>query len=300
MKNRMNARRLMSQRMYESMRDECYSRFHNRHVVKMDRDFDPIFEAEDDKKPSCKCKFNGKPVNKMNKSEKRDAKDTLRSQISDLKKQIKEAKKAGRATKAMEAKLEKLQKTLDCLMGRCDNVNESVSSRFKRHSFLFESEESEENDDKENDDDNEDPNNSDDLDNDSFDSDSEETSDDKVDYEDVEMKAIVLTVAGKNVEAVKQGLVDAGVAEDDIKFDEPEDEDANVDIRVDVKSIDSLKDYLNGVGINLEDELDGEIISDDEANKSDDASDDANDDNSGAEGEDGDDVNFDDLFADEN
>ena len=164
MKNRMNARRLMSQRMYESMRDECYSRFHNRHVVKMDRDFDPIFEAEDDKKPSCKCKFDGKLVDKMNKSEKRAAKDTLRSQISDLKKQIKEAKKAGRATKAMETKLEKLQKTLDCLMGRCDNVNESVSSRFKRHSFLFESEESEENDDKENDDENdEDPNNSDDL-----------------------------------------------------------------------------------------------------------------------------------------
>lgn len=297
MKSRNNMRRLMSQRMYESMRNECYSRFHNRRVVKMDRDFDPIFEAEDDKKPACKCKFNGKLVNKMNKVEKRDAKESLRSQISDLKKQIKEAKKNGRATKAMETKLEKFQYTLDCLMGRCGDVNESVTSRFKRHSFLFESEDNENSDEESDETEDEESDKATDDTDGEFDSDSEETADDKVEYEDVEMKAIVLTVAGKNVETVKQGLIDAGVAEDDIKFDEPEDEESNVDIRVDVKSIDSLKEYLNGVGINLEDELDGEIVSDGDA-KTDDSSEEepSND----AEDNTEDDVNFDDLFADEN
>lgn len=294
MKRGNDMRRMMSHRMYESMRDECYSRFHNRHAVKMDRDFDPIFEAEDEKKSACKCKFNGKLINKMNKVEKRDAKESLRSQISDIKKQIKEAKKNGRATKAMEAKLEKLQYTLDCLMGRCADVNESVSSRFKRHSFLFEAEDSaEESDDAA---DGESGEESDET-SDELGTDSEESADDKVEYEDVEMKAIVLTVAGKNVETVKQGLIDAGVSEDDIKFDGPEDEEANVDIRVDVKSIDSLKEYLNSVGINLEDELDGEIVSDGDA-KNDDSSDEepSSDEDGNAE----DDVNFDDLFADEN
>jgi hypothetical protein len=61
-------------------------------------------------------------------------------------------------------------------------------------------------------------------------------------------------------------MVKAGVAEDDITLPDTEDCEADdkVDVKVDVNSIDALKEYLTGVGIDIEEELGGEIVSDTE------------------------------------
>lgn len=296
MKHGFNERRLMNRRLNESFRGVRRPSYE----INMFGDFDPIFEAAEpakDKK-ECNCRYKGKMISKMDKTAKRQAKDDIRAEISELKKTIKDAKKAGKSTKAMEAKLEKLQYTLDCLMGKCEKVNESVISSFRSRRRLFESDDENENDD--NDDLlNSDDENSDNLDDEAIDN----SADDKDEYEDVEMKAVVLTVLKKNVDTVKNAMTEAGVNEDDINIDEMDDDasdDDKVDIRVEVNSIDALTKYLESVGINLEDELGGEVVSsgdeDDSDNSDEDNSDDSNANDSDDEFSDAD---FDDLFAED-
>lgn len=296
MKHGFNERRLMNRRLNESFRGVRRPSYE----INMFGDFDPIFEAAESAKDKkeCNCRYKGKMISKMDKTAKRQAKDDIRAEISELKKTIKDAKKAGKSTKAMEAKLEKLQYTLDCLMGKCEKVNESVISSFRSRRRLFESDDENENDD--NDDLlNSDDENSDNLDDEAIDN----SADDKDEYEDVEMKAVVLTVLKKNVDTVKNAMTEAGVNEDDINIDEMDDDasdDDKVDIRVEVNSIDALTKYLESVGINLEDELGGEVVSsgdeDDSDNSDEDNSDDSNANDSDDEFSDAD---FDDLFAED-
>ena len=291
--DRLMRRRLNESRDLRNRRSFKADRILETYKVNMFGDFDPIFEAEDDKK--CTCRYKGKLISKMDKAAKRAAKEEVRVEISDLKKQIKDVKKAGKSTKALEAKLERLQHVLDCLMGKCENVNESstVQSTFSRRRRLFEAEEDA--------DDVEDDVPADDEGEQDVEDQTDDSADDKDEYEDVEMKAVVLTVLKKNVDTVKDAMVNAGVSEDDINVDEMDDDasdDDQVDIRVDVNSIDALTKYLESVGINLEDELGGEVVANDDASD-DDASDDVDSDTEGEGDDDFDPAEFDDLFKDE-
>ena len=234
-------RRVMLKAIYDVIRDnsavsESYKSGGCNCGINMFGDFDPIFEAED-KKATCKCRYNGKLISKMNKADNMAARKEVRKEISELKQQIKAAQKDGKSVKALEKKLEKLNSVLDCLMGRCgaEDVHESVTTRFNKNKFLFESEDDDNAEDKV--DDTPDEN----LDDNSDDTTADETPDDE--YEDVDMKALVLTVKKKDVETVKNAMVEAGVSEDDVNFDldDDADDDSEVEIRVDVNSIDALK-----------------------------------------------------------
>lgn len=257
MKHSLNESVLMKRRMLESLdRQPRNYRTLDESLdfeVDMNGHFDPIFEADD-----CNCKYKNRLISKMDKGEKRDAKNELRAEIKDLKNELKARAKSGKSVKALEVRLEKLEKTLDCLMGRCEKedkpVKESVTSAFAKYRKMFEAEESE--DETKNTEDepaNEEPENE----------PVDDTNTDDNEYEDIDMKAVVLTVLCKNVEEVKNAMVEAGVAEDDITLPETDDceDDDKVEIKVDVKSIDALKSYLEGVGIDIEKELDGEIVS---------------------------------------
>ena len=216
-----------------------------------------LFESEEN--AACKCRYKGKLISKMDKNAKRDAKVEVREEIKNLKKQIKEAAKAGKSTKAMDAKLEKLEHVLDCLMGKCeaDKVNESISDRFASRRRLFESEEDETEDEKHVDDepaDDEKP---------VEDEPADDTKNDNEDeYEDVEMKAVVLTVLKKDLDKVKEELVDAGISEDNIDMPDCEDakDDDECEIRIDAEAVAELAEYLKGKGIDLEEEIGGEIV----------------------------------------
>lgn len=296
-----NRSMIRSNRANESVRRlNRMSRFttiNESYKINMFGDFDPIFETKDESKSdSCNCKFNGKLISKMSKVEKSDVKKQIREDIKDLKADIRMAKKNGKPTKMLENKLKKLEYTLECLMGKCEKMNESVSTTFMRRGRLFESDDQDSDDDNFNDDSQSDDQTADTSDT----SDTSDTADDKDEYENVEMKAVVLTVLKKNVETVKSAMIDAGVAEDDVNVDEMDDDaadDDKVDIRVDVNSIDALKTYLESVGINLEDELDGEIVNSDDTDDNSDTDDSS--DNSDSGNDDFNDEDFDSLFAEE-
>lgn len=220
-----------------------------------------LFESEE--KAACKCRYKGKLISKMDKNAKRDAKVEVREEIKNLKKQIKEAVKAGKSTKAMDAKLEKLEHVLDCLMGKCeaDKVNESISDRFASRRRLFESEEDETEDEKPIEDepaDDEKPVEDEPAD----DAKADDNADNEEEYEDVEMKAVVLTVLKKDLDKVKEELVDAGISEDNIDMPDCEDakDDDECEIRIDAEAVAELAEYLKGKGIDLEEEIGGEIV----------------------------------------
>ena len=257
-----------------------------------------LFESEEN--AACKCRYKGKLISKMDKNAKRDAKVEVREEIKNLKKQIKEAAKAGKSTKAMDAKLEKLEHVLDCLMGKCeaDKVNESISDRFASRRRLFESEEDETEDDK--------PADEEPVDDEKAveDEPADDTkNDNEEEYEDVEMKAVVLTVLKKDLDKVKEELVDAGISEDNIDMPDCEDakDDDECEIRIDAEAVAELAEYLKGKGIDLEEEIGGEIVDtaeedavEDEVEKEEGSDEEPADDT--AEEPEFDESNFDDIF----
>ena len=171
-----------------------------------------------------------------------------------------------------------------------DEKNESVSMRFARLCKMFESEGVDENEDEneEASDDKEDASN-DGVEDKEDDVDSSDENTDTED-EDEEMKAVAITVKTDDVDACKDELIEAGVAEDDIEV--LDDNDGETEIRIDVNSVMELKDYLAKKGIDLEEEIGGEIVSDDEDTE-DVESEDGSDEES--EEQDVEDINFDDL-----
>jgi hypothetical protein len=109
-----------------------------------------------------------------------------------------------------------------------------------------------------------------------------------------ELTAVILEVKKGDEDKLKDELVEAGVDEDDIEIiteeenkdeededkgdekneedeaGEDEDKDETVKVKVAVNSFDALKEYLEGKGFNLEEELGGEIVSDDSDSDSED------------------------------
>ena len=159
------------------------------------------------------------------------------------------------------------------------SANESVANRFARLRELFESESDEisdkdvtegEDEESEDDDNASDESQDDEKSEDDNSDNAEDTEDEKSEEdeeEDEEMRAVALTVKTEDVDKCKEELIDAGIAEDDIEV--LDDNDGETQIRVDVNSIMELKDYLEKKGIDLEEEIGGEIVSDEDDDTSD-------------------------------
>lgn len=173
-----------------------------------------------------------------------------------------------------------------------ESKNESVSTRFSKLREMFESAGLNEEDEDEKSDDDEKKDSGDEKSDDSKEGDDEKSDDKKKDSDDddeeKEMKAIVITVKKGDEDKCKDELIEAGVADEDIEILDGEEDDENVDIRIDVNSVFELKDYLEKKGIDLEEEIGGEIV--DDSDDSDDS-----DDENGEEGDEEAEFNFDDL-----
>ena len=143
-----------------------------------------------------------------------------------------------------------------------DNTNESVAERFARLRKMFESDDS---DDDSDDEEKNDKDGSDDTSDENSEEDKEE-----------EMKAVIITVKKGDEDKCKDELIDAGISEDDIEILEADEDDDNIDIRIDVNAVMELKDYLSKKGIDLEEEIGGEIVSDEDSEDSDEENDDEN------------------------
>lgn len=197
----------------------------------------------------------------------------------------------------------------------------SVASRFAKYRKLYEEESMTEDDTV-----TEDDKDTEDEDKDEKEENTEEKEDDKDDEkkddeeeEQDELTAVIIEVAKGDEDKAKDELIEAGVDEDDIEIlsddeeesedkeeeqkededetkDEDEDKDETVKIKIAVDSFDALKEYLEGKGFDLEEELGGEIVSDDEEGEGD-----KEDDGEGEGDENMDDAfaGFDDLFADD-
>ena len=282
----------------ESARERIKRRIEERRINEsrrtLGRKYSFLKESEDAKK--CPTTYEGKKIAKMSKAEKRSASSQVKKDIKEAQKMLKEREKKGLSTKAIEAKIEKLQALLDCLTKK-EEIKESIRSRFNRSRRIFEAEE-ETTDDEEDADEEE----VDDADTDT-DTDTEDA-DDFDETEDVDVKAITLKVLNKNVDKLKDALIEAGVEEDDIEVTDNEDaeDDDEVGIKVDVNSFDALKTYCDSIGIDLEEELGGEVVSDGDAEEEDDAEDteDVETDDNSDEEEDSEftDAEMDDLFKD--
>lgn len=117
--------------------------------------------------------------------------------------------------------------------------------------------------------------------------DSENGTNDEED-QDEDMKAVIISVKKGDEDKCKDELIDAGISEDDIEILDADEDAENIDIRIDVNAVMELKDYLAKKGIDLEEEIGGEIVGDDE--ESEDSEDKEN-----AEGEGDEDFDFDNL-----
>ena len=175
-----------------------------------------------------------------------------------------------------------------------ESKNESVAERFSRLRKMFESDNDQEDDEVSDEDVDNGDETSDEDKSDDEKADDEKTDDEESDEDDL-MKAVIITVKKGDEEKAKEEMIDAGISEDDIEILDADDDAENVEIRVDVNSIMELKDYLNKKGIDLEEEIGGEIVSDDE--ESDDDSDDKDSDDENGDEEDFDFDNIGDLFG---
>ena len=189
-------------------------------------------------------------------------------------------------------------------------VGESVSSKFAKYRKLYEdasdvlNEKGEEEDDDFSDifgdDESNEPSDKGDEDSEGKE-DKEDKDADSDDTEDVPMTAVLLTVNKEDADKCKDEMIDAGIAEDDIEILDAEDGEDTVKIKIDVNSVHELKDYLSGKGIDLEEKIGGEIIDDEEGEEKD-KGDESKDDKEKKDGdkEDSfDDIDFGDIFGDD-
>ena len=156
-----------------------------------------------------------------------------------------------------------------------DNANESVAERFARLRKMFESDDDSDDESDDDSDGDSDDDSDDETENDNEGSD--DTSDENSEEDkDEEMKAVIITVKKGDEDKCKDELIDAGISEDDIEILEADEDDDNIDIRIDVNAVMELKDYLSKKGIDLEEEIGGEIVSDEDSEDSDEENDDEN------------------------
>lgn len=190
-------------------------------------------------------------------------------------------------------------------------VGESVSSKFAKYRKIYEAasdvlnEKGKDEDDDYSDifgDDEDKPaDNGDKEDNDEKGGEKEDKDADADDTEDVPMTAVLLTVNKEDADKCKDEMIDAGIAEDDIEILDAEEDEDTVKIKVDVNSVHELKDYLSGKGIDLEEKIGGEIIDDEEGEekKDDAAAEDGKEKKDGDEDDSFDDIDFGDIFGDD-
>ena len=178
-----------------------------------------------------------------------------------------------------------------------EDANESVAERFARLRKMFESEgvTEDEDEDKDNGEEGSEEDSEakeagekeDDSENDTKDEDNKDEED-----QDEDMKAVIISVKKGDEDKCKDELIDAGISEDDIEILDADEDAENIDIRIDVNAVMELKDYLAKKGIDLEEEIGGEIVSDDEESED---SEDKENDEENAEGEGDEDFDFDNL-----
>ena len=178
-----------------------------------------------------------------------------------------------------------------------EDTNESVAERFARLRKMFESEgvTEDEDEDKDNGEEGSDEDSEakeagekeDDSENDTKDEENKDEED-----QDEEMKAVIISVKKGDEDKCKDELIDAGISEDDIEILDADEDAENIDIRIDVNAVMELKDYLAKKGIDLEEEIGGEIVGDDEESED---SEDKENDEENAEGEGDEDFDFDNL-----
>jgi len=172
--------------------------------------------------------------------------------------------------------------------------NESVAERFSKLRKMFESDEEDSEESNDSDDKSDDSNdNSDDKEGDDKEGDEEDNKEESSDDEDETMKAVIITVKKGDEDKCKDEMINAGIAEDDIEILDSDEDAENVEIRIDVNSIMELKDYLAKKGVDLEEEIGGEIV-DDSDEDSDKEGDEENGDDENKEGDE-EDFDFDNL-----
>lgn len=191
-------------------------------------------------------------------------------------------------------------------------ANESVSKKFSKYRKLYEDEMEEcgdackdgECDDKDlNEDDDEDKKEEDKEEGEDKEEKGEEEKDEEgnegdgdEETEDVPMTAVIISVKKGDEDKCKSEMIDAGISEDDIEILEADEDSNDVELKIDVNSIHELKSYLEGKGIDLEEKIGGEIVDDDEENKE---GDEEGDEENKEGDENLDDIDFGDLFSDD-
>lgn len=235
---------------------------------KQERDFAKLNESKSDKQPVSpfgKVKVNGKKLCECGKGELRQMLREAKKELTDLKKKEKslaegtskrERNKLGTSIKKAEKLCEILEEEIKFNPNKSGAVNEARTlwNEFTKWAKLYEAEEENSEEDEETPEDTEDT--------------QEEDSKKEDDAEEADLEAIVLTV--KDTEKVKQNLIDAGIPEEHIEVipDNEEDEESKEGkLRVDADDAITLKDYLAGLGIDLEEEIGAEIIDDSEKNE---------------------------------
>lgn len=216
------------------------------------------------KSPFGSVKVNGKKLGECGKGELRQM---LREAKQELKELKKEEKSLGegcgkRAKNKIAKKIEKAEKLVEILEEeikfnpkKAGAVNEAKTlwKEFTKWSKLYEAESEEEEEEEEKPEDSK-----------------EETEEKEDEVEEAELEAILLTV--KNIEKVNQNLIDAGIPEEHIQMIPDEEDPKQGKIRVDAEDAIILKEYLATLGIDLEEEIGAELISDEEDDEKEDDS----------------------------
>ena len=232
--------------------------------------FKELYEAKKDKEekvcsPFGKVKVNGKKLCECGKGELRQMLREAKQELKELKKKEKslgesaskrDKNKLATSIKKAEKLCEILEEEIKFNPKKAGAVNEAQTlwAEFTKWAKLYEGED----DDKEEEEksaDEETP-------------DGDEDSKKEDDAEEAELEAIVLTV--KDTEKVKKNLIDAGIPEEHIEVipDNEEDEESkDGKLRIDADDALTLKDYLSGLGIDLEEEIGAEIVDDSKADE---------------------------------
>ena len=225
------------------------------------------------KSPFGSVKVNGKKLGECGKGELRQM---LREAKQELKELKKEEKSLGegcgkRAKNKIAKKIEKAEKLVEILEEeikfnpkKAGAVNEAKSlwEEFTKWSKLYEAEEDEEKEDEEK------P--AEELTSEKPEDSEEETEEKEDEKEEAELEAILLTV--KNIEKVNQNLIDAGIPEEHIQMIPDEEDPKQGKIRVDADDAITLKEYLATLGIDLEEEIGAELVTDEESEEKEDDS----------------------------
>ena len=232
--------------------------------------FKELYEAKKDKEekvcsPFGKVKVNGKKLCECGKGELRQMLREAKQELKELKKKEKslgesaskrDKNKLATSIKKAEKLCEILEEEIKFNPKKVGAVNEAQTlwAEFTKWAKLYEGED----DDKEEE---EKP-----ADEETHDGDEDSKKED--DAEEAELEAIVLTV--KDTEKVKKNLIDAGIPEEHIEVipdNEKDEESKEGKLRIDADDALTLKDYLSGLGIDLEEEIGAEIVDDSKADE---------------------------------